>query len=119
MLEVTGDSFCQDEYDGRRSEALLLVVLNRSREGDDSDSMGPTSTSSSEQVGIATAFKRLREVVRVHPTNDTERQRLPAIGQGSSSSPLRRIDARRVRTAAPRGSSSAPFVSSLKLASGE
>lgn len=41
VLEVTGDSRHQDEYDERRLEALLLVVLNRLRDGDDSGSMGP------------------------------------------------------------------------------
>jgi len=41
VLEVTGGSFRQDEYDGRCFEALSLVVLNRPREGDDSGSTGP------------------------------------------------------------------------------
>jgi len=48
--------------------------------------------------------------MRQRPTYDAERQRLPAIGKGSSSSPHPGIDARRVSTATPRGGKCAPLV---------
>jgi len=69
---------------------------------------------------IATAPSGSREAAEQRPTDDTERQRLPAIGQGSSSSLHSEIDARRVSTALPFGADRVHLSSgSLKLTSGE
>jgi len=68
--------------------------------------------------GESDGADRLRGVAKQRPTDDTEHQRLPAIGQGSSSSPFE--DRREAgQHSCPSGRQSAPLVSSLKLASGE